>query len=444
MAIEDSNKPAVALCNEGFAGFARTASEQEGMPGLRIIAETVPCECTDEQQIEAVMNTALDDIVGALTGPLTDDEASPRREVEKTPRIVFRGDLEEVNRFFYKLGLGDGLPVIPPTEVAVAEMLRGTDLPPEYVVGELPPRRGKATVEKIAVNAVMAGALPTYMPLLIAGVQALLDPKLRFKMEIASAHSFAPFWVINGPVRRQLNMDGGSEALSPGDLPNTAFGRAMGLIIKNIAGARKGIEDKGTLGNPAKNSMVVAEWEEESPWSPLHVEQGLEPQESAVSVFYANTCINVPPYGVDDKGILNTIVSNFVPGRRGDSCILLPPVHARTLTEAGWTKADVIRYVTEYARVPAYRHPTYWGLGSGGLAAKEWAPVDAAESMPIIRDTGWLRVVVVGGVSVIIGIFIGAGERSGGEWVTHRVELPANWEKLVERYKDVVPNYISY
>ena len=444
VAMEDLSTPAVALCNEGFAVFGRSAASREGMPGVRVVSETVPCECIIMEEIEAGVSAAMDDIVAALTKPLTAEEKSPKPKEEKLLRIVFKGNLEEVNRFFYKRGWADGLPIVPPTEEAVAEMLTGTDLPADHVVGKLVPRLGKATVEKIAINAVMAGALPTYMPLLIAAVQALMDPKLRFGLEVASAHSFAPFWIINGPLRRHLNMNSGSEALSPGDIANAAIGRAMGLIIKNIGGARKGIEDKGTLGNPAKNTMVIAENEEESPWEPLHVEHGLNKEDSAVSVFYANTCVNVPPYGTDDKGILDAVIYNIVPGRRGLFCLVLPPVHARTLARKGWAKKEIKAFISEYARVPAFHHPAYWGLLSGGAVAKEWLPNNPTESMRIFRNPDWIRIIVAGGVSVMLGLFVGAGERSGGDWVTKKVELPPNWDKLVAKYKDVVPTYVLY
>ena len=112
-----------------------------------------------------------------MTKPLTAEETSPKQQTGKTPRVAFKGSLQEVNRFYYSKGWTDGLPIIPPTAEAVAEMMTGTDLPPDHVVATIIPRKGKATVEKIAINAVMAGALPTYMPVLIAAVESLADPK---------------------------------------------------------------------------------------------------------------------------------------------------------------------------------------------------------------------------------------------------------------------------
>jgi len=438
--FEGLNKPSVALCNEGFGTMAKATASQESMPGLRVVPETVPCETASVEQVEAGVSAAIDDVVTALTKPLTDEEKPPKTKEAEKPRVAFKGDLEEVNRFFYQSGWGDGLPIMPPTEEAVAEMLTGTDLPADHLVGKFEPWQCKATVEKIAINAVMAGALPTYMPVLIAAVQALMDPKAMFRLELGNPHSFQPFWLINGRVRQDLNMNSSSDALRPGDIANATIGRAMGLIIKNVAHARKGIESIETIGNPAENSMVLAENEEANPWEPLHVEHGLNPEDSAVSFFYPNTCVNVLPYGADDdRGVLNSVINNIIPGRGGNFLIILPPIHAKTLAESGWTKQDIKTFVTEYARVPAYRHPFYWG-GEGTRYGKEVMPINPMDSVRIFTRPKWLRIVVAGGAGTCIGMFVGAGI-FGSEWVTKKVDLPANWDNLVAKYKNVVPKY---
>ena len=366
------------------------------------------------------------------------------KEVEKTSRIVFKGDLEEVTLFFYKRGWGDGLPIVPPTEKAVEEMLTGTDLPSDYVVDRIMPRLGKATVEKIAINAVMAGALPTYMPLLIAGVQALMDPKSYFGTWGVSTSSFAPFWVINGPVRNDLNIIGGSGALSPGDIANAAIGRAMGLITKNIGGIRKGIEDMGVIGNPAKYSMVLAENEEESPWEPLHVEQGFNKKESTVSLCFNNAFSLIWPYGTDDKGVLTGVIYNVLPGRRGLFCLILPPAHAKTLAANGWTKKQIKVFISEYARVPAYRQGGGMHPGSYlGVLPKERLPMNPEDPVAIFWEPDWIRVIVAGGPGNFMGLVQG-GMAEGMDWVTKKLELPANWDKLVKKYKDIVPTYARY
>jgi hypothetical protein len=442
--IEDMKRPAVALCNKGFVFDATSAASGKGMPGLRIVAESVPCECTLPEQIEAGVSAAMADIVTALTQPLSSEERSPKpREAEKLQGVVFKGSLKEVNRFFYKRGWADGLPIVPPTPEEVSEMLTGTDLAPDHVVAEIPPRMGKATVEKIAINAAMAGALPTYMPVLIAGVKAVADPKSYFGTYGVSTGSWAPFWIMNGPLRHDLHVNSGSGALSPGDVANAAIGRAMGLIIKNIGGVRKGIEDMSSLGNPGKYTMLIAENEEETPWEPLHVEQGFNKEESTVSLFFPNYFAQIKPYGTEDKGILQGVISNLIPGRRGLCCIILVPPLARTLAGKGWTKKEIASFVSEYARVPAVRHMDYWGSGSPG--EHFWrAPFNSNDSMGILRDPNWIRILVAGGPGNFIGLLVGGSIARDLEWVTKRVDLPANWNKLVNKYKDVVPTYVRY
>src|SRR3990172_9443943 len=159
-------------------------------------------------------------------------------------------------------------------------MMTGTDLPADHVVAKVIPRLGKATVDKIAINAVMAGALPTHMPLLITAVQMLADQKTRFDTFEVSTGSWAPFWIVNGPVRNDININSSSGALSPGNIANAAIGRAVGLIVKNIGGARKAVEDMGVIGNPGKYSLVIGEDEEQSPWKPLSVERGFTKEDN--------------------------------------------------------------------------------------------------------------------------------------------------------------------
>ena len=166
--IEEKNIPTVSIVNSGFVNDAESASRARGMPRLRYIPTNVPCEASIIFDIETGIDEVIDKIIDALIRPLTDDERSPKqKEIAESERIIYKGSLAGVNRFFYRHGWTDGMPVIPPTEEAVAEMLTGTDLPPDHFLGKLQSRYGRVTIEKIAINAVMAGCLPTYMPVLI-------------------------------------------------------------------------------------------------------------------------------------------------------------------------------------------------------------------------------------------------------------------------------------
>ena len=203
------------------------------------------CESTVKADIEAGTAAAMPGIVESLTKPLTADEKSPKPKVVKTPRVVFKGNYEEVNRFYYKNGWTDGLPIVPPTEKAVAEMMTGTDLPPDHVVAKVIPRLGKATVEKIAINAVMAGALPTHMPVLIAAVQALADPENRFDTFEVSTGSWAPFFAINGPIRHDIHVNFSSGALSPGNIANCGHRASRWIDRQEHRRSEKGCRGHG-------------------------------------------------------------------------------------------------------------------------------------------------------------------------------------------------------
>jgi hypothetical protein len=416
--MEAMGTPTVSLINRGFLNDAQSAASSRGWPSLRFVAETVPSECSVTDEIDAALEAVMDEIVAGLTKPLTSEESAPKPHESKNPsRIAFKGSLQEVNRFFYKRGWGDGLPLIPPTEDAVAEMFTGTDLSPDHLVAKLIPRLGKATVEQIAVNAVMAGALPTYMPILIAGTQALADPASNFTAWEVSTGSWAPFWVVNGPIRNDLRINSGSGALSPGDMANATIGRAMGLIVKNIGGARKGMEDMGTFGNPAKYSMVLAENEENSPWEPLHVSQGLGAGDNAITVSFPNCYWTLWPTGTDDVTLLRTIADGLTPSGAGQTWtnVLLLPSHARTLADKGWSKQALVDFVNDHAKP---------GVGKDFVSATD--------------GKGDVRVIVCGGPGSWIVL------TKGGRGLTKKIDLPTHWDDLVAKYRNVVPTYARY
>jgi hypothetical protein len=424
--LEDFGKPVVLLANNGFVADAQSAASSKGMPGVRIIGESVACESTVKSEIEEGISAVMKDVVEALTRPLSAEEKSPKQSTGKTPRVAFKGSLQDVNQFYYRKGWTDGLPIIPPTAEAVAEMLTGTDLPPDHIVTKIIPRKGKATIEKIAINAVMAGALPTYMPVLIATVQALADPKTRFDTFEVSTGSWAPFLAINGKIRNDININCSSGALSPGNIANAALGRAVGLIVKNIGGARKAVEDMGVIGNPGKYSLVIGEDEEASPWDPLSVERGFTKEDNTVTVFFPNSFTQSVPVGTDAKGILDTL-SGMVSSTM--SSVILIPSWAKVLSSEGYTRQKVKDYLAAHISTGS---ATSTGLPSGSGPPK----VDLNSSLMIL---------VAGGPGSFIALLRSAGPGFfENELVTKKIELPKNWDKLVAKYKTLKPNYEKY
>jgi hypothetical protein len=456
VAVEKLGKPAVMMVNRSFVHDAQTGVSVRGMPNLRlvptILADLSGFVGTDTEKVKAVIQAGvspvIDDIVAALTKPLTSEEKSPKpKAIEKFPGTIFKGNLEEVNRFFYKRGWSYGLPVIPPTEEAVREMLTGTDLPADHVVAKIPPRLGKATVEKIAINAVMAGALPTYMPVLIAAVQAMIDPKVKITGYSCSVASWAPLWIINGPIRNDLNVNSGVALMSPYYRANAAIGHTIGLITMNIGGVRPGLEDMAAFGHEGRFGMCIAENEEDSPWEPLHVEHGLNKEDSAVTGFWPNSRVILGGTmigGVDAEGTLRNICrSARGSGGRSGSMLIMCPLSVQTLANEGWTKKEVVSHIVEYARIPAYTR--YHARGSFEIFnPKELWPTDPMSSVRVFPSSEHVRIVVAGGTTNVGGIISYSGGGDYGGPVTKKIELPANWDKLVKKYKDIVPTYARY
>ena len=445
VSIEDRQKPVVVLANYGFANDAESASRGKGMPGVRVVPTKVPCESTVIADIEAGIDEAWNDIIAALTRPLSAEEKSPKTGKVETPaRIMFKGTLEEVNRFFYRRGWTDGLPIIPPTEEALAEILTGTDLPADYLLGKLQSRLGKATVEKIAINAVMAGALPTYLPVLIAATINLIESEPGFNGYTTygfSTGSWAPFWIINGPIRNQLNINSGSGAFSPGNIANATIGRAMGLIIKNIGGVRKGIEDMGVMGNPMKYTMVIAENEEESPWEPLHIEYGYEKEDSTITLSFPQTFLQHYPPGSDAASILQSVVDNITRSMR--YTIVFNPATAKNLAREGFTKEKIKKYITENKLISAAQANKQLGAVVIPGANPQQSSQDTSKMVPLIKDHRFIRVIVGGGPGAFVAHLIGGGATPGKKEI-QKIELPKNWDKLVDKYKNLVPVYMKY
>jgi hypothetical protein len=426
LAIEDLGKPVVSLVHPGFLPDARSAASSRGMPGARIIPLNVPNEGRIASEFEAGAIKAMPDIIDGLTKPLTAEEKSPTPRDATTPRIAFRGNYEAVNRFYYRNGWTDGLPIVPPTDAAVKEMLTGTDLPADHIVAKVIPRLGKATVEKIAINAVMAGALPTHMPVLIAAVQALEDQRTRFDTFEVSTGSWAPFFIINGPIRNDIHVNFGSGALSPGNIANSAIGRAVGLIVKNIGGARKGIEDMGVIGNPSKYSLVIGENEEETPWDPLHVERGFKKEDNVITVFFPNNFLQNVPGGGDAQGIAQSLAS-LQPISM--SAVIVIPQLAKTLADGGFTKERLKQFILE-----------------NGAPARKTQTADASTVLatpPRAFNTEELMILVAGGPGAWAATLRSVGGISNS-FVSKKVELPRNWDELVKKYRNIVPVYVEY
>ena len=267
-------------------------------------------------------------------------------------------DLDAFQADMLRRNLGDGLPLIPPTPARMTSMLEASGREPEEVIAVLPPARGKATVESIAANAVMAGCLPQDLPVLLATVDALADDAFNLYGIQDTTNPVTPLVLINGPARIDLEMNVGVNAFGPGNRANATIGRAVRLILLNIGGGYPGEFDRATQGQPAKYTFCVPENEERNPWEPFHVEQGFEASVSAVSVLGVQAFHNIIDLTASTAeelldmlaaGMAAMATNNVTHG--GQTALALAPEHAELLHRDGLSKHDVRRYLFERARL---------------------------------------------------------------------------------------------
>ena len=276
------------------------------------------------------------------------------------PQVELQGEsveqlLARAYEHAYDQGWTDGLPVIPATPLSVQQFVAASGRASDEVIGYLAPRKGRATVEAVAVNAVMAGCRPDYMPVVIAAVEGMLDPSYPLEFMQVTTNPMTPFLLVNGPVRKRLDINCGTGCLGPGWRANATIGRATRLIMNNIGGALPGVYSKVSFGSPLRYSYICGENEEENPWTPFHVDRGCQRGESTVTVFKASNFCNISGgEGVGPAEILRQIATNMPPMYGGgDGVLLLLGVnHAHSLREAGLTKRDIQDRLWELARLP--------------------------------------------------------------------------------------------
>ncbi|HEY7040127.1 MAG TPA: hypothetical protein VID28_14800 [Methylomirabilota bacterium] len=319
----------------------------------------------------------------------------PRQRVE----LVRGADpTDEVNRLYRLRGWTDGLPIVPPTLGRVDEMLGAGSLERHAALGEVEPLGGVATVEKVAANAVMAGCRAEYFPVVLAAVQAILDPVFNLRGVQTTDENVAPLIVVSGPIARRIGLNAGWGALGPGWPANAAIGRAVRLVMNNLGGGWPGAVSFAGLGQPGRYTLCLAEREDDTAWPLLHVELGYRPAQSTVTALRAETVINVTG-GIDElASVIGSAASLFGILHGGKAGVILSPFTARRLAGDGWTRADVRRRLFERGRLSADVWRRSWIHGAvRGSDWPEWAR-HAAETgaIPAVREPDDLTLVVAG------------------------------------------------
>jgi hypothetical protein len=277
-----------------------------------------------------------------------------------TARQIELGSADDEFEFMFDRGLTDGLPVVTPTPERVVRMLTGTRRDPREIVATVPPNLAPVTIEKIAANAVMAGCKPEYLPAVIAVIEAICTPEFNIHGVMATTWGATPVIVINGPIRRRIGMNMGMMALGYGARANATIGRAVKLVLRNMGGAKPGEIERSTLGAIGKFTTCFAEWEERSPWEPLHVERGFQREESVVTVFgleagsrqIADQLSRTAHALVGSLGLGLEACWHPKQHGAGEVLLIVSPEHADTIARDGWSKAQVRERIQEITARP--------------------------------------------------------------------------------------------
>jgi hypothetical protein len=254
--------------------------------------------------------------------------------------------LQDEHELMYERGWSDGLPVVPPTEQRVLNMLAGTTRSPAEVIGVVPPDNVPCTIEKVAINAVMAGCKPEYLPVVLAAVEAACLDEFCMHGVLATTYFSGPIIIVNGPIAKEIGMNWGHNVLGQGNRANSTIGRALQLVIRNIGGGRPGGVDRATMGQPGKVGFCFAEREHDSYWESLAVERGFSPEQSTVTLFAGG---GVHPFGDQISRTPKSLVRGLAMTLRSvyhgkiwgatDALLVWSPEHMRIMEQAGWSKA---------------------------------------------------------------------------------------------------------
>lgn len=312
-------------------------------------------------------------------------------------------DIEAINRLYCERRWSDGMPVIPPTIERVERMLAHTRRQPAEVVAQIAPGYGSATVEHIAINAVMAGCEPQYLPVVIAAVAAVAEPQFNLQGMQATTNSVAVWVIVNGPAARRLGVNGTYNCLGQGTQANATIGRALHLVMQNVGGAVPGEMDRATHGQPGKYSFCCAENEEANPWEPLHVERGFRRDASTVTVVGAEGTMNMNSHAKDPAQLLRAFAETMQhpPSNEythgGEPWLILSPEHAEILKGAGYTKAAVKRELWELSKLPARRMTDKDMLRVHDSRTRELGAIGPDTLLPISPAPEDIGVIVAGG-----------------------------------------------
>ena len=462
IAAEYAGIPSVMIAAPGFAEQAKLVAANAGVMHLRVAV--YPGAFSAHDRGELIKNTRevlWEQIVGALTEKFSAAELASNQKASDEQGIIFSGDLDEVNLYFSQNGWSDGLPVIPPTPARVEEFLKYTDLAPDEVIAEIPPAYRKATARLVAVNGVMAGCPPEFMPILIAFTKAMTDGD--FRRTLASTHAWTPYCWLNGPLARQLELDHSQGEIS--NIRNAKIGRFINLAMLNLGGYHIKENRMGTFGYLMPWCLVEDDGAAIAVnWQPYHMQQGYQLNDNvltaASSLAWGN---NLAPASSDPQKIMEIMAYDAVEKEQfavgsGTPCVframLITPAVAKNLAGKFKSKLDLEQALIQTARRPVEEraYANFWGNPGSAFNTDSYSlrrhvyKISHAEKATETACPPWLawsgkeRLLTVPVMSSGKTAFIVTGDDNrnktmcvpGGGFASVKIELPKNWDKLME------------
>ena len=343
-------------------------------------------------------------------------------------RQIEVGEYDDPFETCFERGWSDGLPVVPPTDERILRMLAGTDRKPDEMVGLIPPNLSPCTVEKVAINAVMAGCKPEYMPVVLGVLEAALDPLFVLHGLLCTTHFSGPLVIVNGPAARAVGMNSGVNALGQGNRANATIGRALQLIVRNVGGGLPGAIDRATLGNPGKYTFCFAEDESDPDWEPLAQRRGIAAGKSAVTLFHGEGVHGFidQKSRTPDELVRSLAMGLFGVGHpklcdAGNAVLVLSPEHYKIFKDGGWNRRRIEDELYQALKRPG--RDLVWGaqnVAEGLPPSLADQTVDKFQPMPdgvlIVRAGG-----PAGLFSAIIGGWPGQRVRTECQSVTREI-----------------------
>jgi hypothetical protein len=407
--LEVAGIPTLTVFSTAFVEAAKAQAGGRGMPNLHVVAIPHPMHTALASEVTARAVAAVPAIAEGLT------VEGKGAVVASAAKVASTVDLSDDEEIFFANGWTDGLPVVIPTAAKVEAMLAASGRNPSDVIGPIPPAMKEASIEKLAINAVMAGCRPEYFPVVLAALEAALEDAFQLYSIQTATNTTAPMTIVNGPIVKQLGINSGTNALGQSNRANATIGRALQLILRNVGGDYPGVTDMATHGQPGKYTSCIAEAEENSPWEPYHVEVGFKAEDSTVTMVGASAPQNIFSYGCENGA---EIMDHFIGAMLGlghnnilfpsGPMLIIAPEHAHTLHRDGYSKKTIREMIFEKARIPLSRFAERTVKGLHHRRSRWFETVGDPNHIGVADSPDHVHIIVAGGAG-IHSVFVPTG-----------------------------------